>query len=199
MRHVALALLSLSILPSAVIADEPKDPAPAARTARDAYLFVFDDAATKLESLAEAIPADKYDWRPAEGVRSVGEAFQHVAGSVYLLAGMAGAAIPDGAPKSFDDLAALEKKSSKTDVTASLARALAFAREAAVGATPEQLEKAVDFFGSAVDGRTVLLVLNAHLHEHLGQLIAYARSAGVAPPWSRPLPTSEKKSEGAGY
>ena len=24
-----------------------------------------------------------------------------------------------------------------------------------------------------------------HLHEHLGQLIAYARSNGVVPPWSR--------------
>jgi hypothetical protein len=30
----------------------------------------------------------------------------------------------------------------------------------------------------------VLTLLVSHLHEHLGQAIAYARMNGVAPPWS---------------
>jgi hypothetical protein len=30
-----------------------------------------------------------------------------------------------------------------------------------------------------------MLATVTHLHEHLGQLIAYARSNNVEPPWSR--------------
>ena len=39
----------------------------------------------RLARLAEAIPAEKYTWRPAEGVRSVGEVFAHVAVADYLV------------------------------------------------------------------------------------------------------------------
>jgi uncharacterized damage-inducible protein DinB len=31
----------------------------------------------------------------------------------------------------------------------------------------------------------VLELLATHNHEHLGQMIAYARMNGIAPPWSR--------------
>ena len=33
--------------------------------------------------------------------------------------------------------------------------------------------------------RGVWIVTATHLHEHLGQLIAYARSNNVTPPWSK--------------
>ena len=33
---------------------------------------------------------------------------------------------------------------------------------------------------------TVRLAEVAHAHEHLGQLIAYARMNGITPPWSMP-------------
>jgi len=33
--------------------------------------------------------------------------------------------------------------------------------------------------------RAMWIGATTHLHEHLGQLIAYARSNGVVPPWSR--------------
>ncbi len=193
MRRLALALLLPSLaLPVAAAADHHEASAAPARTSKDAYFFIFDDAAQKLTALAEAIPADKYGWRPAEGVRSIGEAFQHAAASTYLLLGMAGVAAPEGAPKGFEEMLALEKKSSKGEVAKSLADALAFARKAADEVSSEQAAAAVDFFGSKVDGRTLFLVVAAHLHEHLGQEIAYARSIGVVPPWSRPAPQEEK-------
>lgn len=37
----------------------------------------------KVVGLAEAIPADKYGWRPAPGVRSVSEALMHIASAHY--------------------------------------------------------------------------------------------------------------------
>jgi len=159
--------------------------ADAASADKAAYLYVMDDAAGKLKSLAEAFPEDTYAWRPAEGVRSVGEAFQHVAGSTYLLASMIGAEVPEGKPASFEAMMELEKHATKADVAASLADALAFARSAADTATPEQLDMEVDFFGNKVSGRTVMMIVESHFHEHLGQLIAYARSNGVVPPWSQ--------------
>lgn len=197
MRRSAVAvLLSLSTLvPAAGFAagDGQGEGAPAAkpRTDRDAYLFVYDDAAKKLKSLAEAIPENKYNWRPAKGVRSIGEAFTHAGASLYLLASFAGATPPEGAPKSFEETMAMEKAATKKSVLELLDKSLAWGREAAMAATPEMLGKPVDFFGNAIDGRTLYLVLAAHLHEHLGQEIAYARAVGVTPPWSQPQPKSE--------
>ena len=39
-------------------------------------------------------------------------------------------------------------------------------------------------YGRTVDRWAVLVQLVAHMNEHLGQSIAYARMNGVVPPWS---------------
>lgn len=161
------------------------------RSDLDAFLFVYDDAAKKLRSLADAVPEEKYGWRPAEGVRSIGEAFTHAGASIYLLASFAGARLPEDAPKGYEATMALEKSATKQSVLSLLDKALAYGRQLAVAAQPEMLDKSVDFFGSSIDGRTVFLVIAAHLHEHLGQEIAYARSIGVTPPWSQKPAQSE--------
>ena len=44
----------------------------------------------KMVSLAKAIPADKYGWRPAAGVRSIGEVVMHVASDNYFIPAAAG-------------------------------------------------------------------------------------------------------------
>src|SRR6202040_1483729 len=51
-------------------------------------------AQEKLVALAEAMPADKYGWRPGEGVRSVGEVFMHVASANFFLPTFWGAKMP---------------------------------------------------------------------------------------------------------
>lgn len=181
-----LSLLAGAVAPGFAAGDHHEgEPVAKVRPDLAAFLFVYDDAAKKLESLAEALPADKYGWRPAEGVRSIGEAFVHAGASIYLIVGLAGAPLPEGAPKGFEATLALEKSADKKSVQKLLDAALTFGREVAVAATPEMLDKPVDFFGNAIDGRTVFLLLAAHLHEHLGQEIAYARSNGVTPPWSQ--------------
>ena len=43
-----------------------------------ALLNSYNSANDKVVSLAEAIPEDKYDWRPAEGIRSVQQCVGHV-------------------------------------------------------------------------------------------------------------------------
>ena len=57
--------------------------------------------------LAEAIPADKYSWRPAEGVRSIGETMLHMTQNVHYLLSMTGVPMPEGIT---NDLEALDHK-----------------------------------------------------------------------------------------
>ena len=51
--------------------------------------------------------------------------------------------------------------------------------------TPDsELDAMTNMFGNQVTKRTVMSVMVSHMHEHLGQSIAYARTNGVVPPWS---------------
>jgi hypothetical protein len=47
------------------------------------------------------------------------------------------------------------------------------------------MDAQVDMFGQKASTRRVWVMTTTHLHEHLGQLIAYARSNNVKPPWSK--------------
>jgi len=147
---------------------------------RGEILAQFNEAADKLVQLAEAIPQDKFTWRPATGVRSVSEVFLHVAGSNdYVLTAVG---IPSTAQGEND----LEHSTTdKAQVVAKLKESIAHVR-AAVQAMPDtDLNKATKLFGMDMSYRGVCLLLQSHVHEHLGQMIAYARSNGVVPPWSR--------------
>lgn len=138
----------------------------------------FDDAANKIVQLAEAIPAEKYAWRPADGVRSVGEVVGHVAGGNYFLMGMTGAQPPAGAPQN------MEQMTAKADLIRALQQSIDHVRSSMRGMTAADLDAPATIFGRQSTKRDACLLAVVHAHEHLGQLIAYARSNGVTPPWS---------------
>jgi uncharacterized damage-inducible protein DinB len=177
-RSMVLSLLAFA-LPAALLAQPA---APAADTGKAEYLAAYDEVATKIKQLAGAIPDAKYGWSPAKEVRTVGQVVGHVAGAQYLFMRTAGMAVPADAPK---DENGIENLKSKAEYVAAIDKALAFARQCAADATPEQLAKKVNFFGSDTTGRGLFLFMYGHMSEHLGQLIAYARSVGVTPPWSK--------------
>lgn len=189
-RMLAVACLVACGFTSLVRAHEPTQPAQAPGGASDAakavglklkseYLAAFDDAASKLKQLAAAMPADKYGWRPAPGVRSVGEVFMHVAWAEYFILKSGGTPSPADWPKDAET-AVVEKDK----VIAWMDRAIGDARRAVEEAGPEQMEKSIDFFGRPMSGRELYLGMLNHMNEHLGQAIAYARMNGVVPPWS---------------
>lgn len=190
-RLAAVAVTLVFAVPFAAIAHDHHEgkaeaPAAAERTVRDDFLSVFNASEAKIQALAGAFSDEQYAWRPAEGVRSVGEAFQHIAAATYLLGGVLGVAAPEGMPTSPAQFEEFEQASSKAEVQASLEKAFAHAHHIIASVTPAQLAQEVDFFGNTINGRTVVLILADHNAEHLGQLIAYARSNGVVPPWSMP-------------
>jgi uncharacterized damage-inducible protein DinB len=134
----------------------------------------------KFTRLAEAIPADKYNWRPAADVRSFAEVFLHVSAANYNLYKMVGTPPPTGV-----DVKNLEKSTTeKAKVVATLKDSFAHAKQAIKAMPDADLEKSMDWFGGKNTERGVLLFIVRHAAEHLGQSIAYARMAGVVPPWT---------------
>jgi uncharacterized damage-inducible protein DinB len=147
------------------------------------------DVEKKLVSLAEATPADKFGWRPADGVRSISEVYVHVAGGNYMLPSTLGTKRPENTGPD------MEKKITERDkVVAGLKASFDHARKAVEAVPDSDLDKSVKFFGTDRTERQMLILLLNHAHEHLGQSIAYARMNGIAPPWSEgPPPAAEKK------
>ena len=133
-----------------------------------------------LRPFAEAIPQDKYSWRPGAGVRSVSEAFMHVAGGNYFLMTFAGVTAPAGMSENMDAI------TDRAQVLDNLKRSFAHARAAIAAASDADLDKPTEMFGQKTTYRNVYLTEVSHAHEHLGQLIAYARMNGITPPWSMP-------------
>jgi uncharacterized damage-inducible protein DinB len=130
--------------------------------------------------LAEAIPAEKYTWRPAPGVRSVAEVLLHASAANYNMYKLVGAKIPEG----IDTTSMEQSTTDKVRVIAMLKESYAHARRAITAMPDADLEKTMDWSGGKITERGVLLFIVPHIAEHLGQLIAYARFIGVVPPWT---------------
>jgi uncharacterized damage-inducible protein DinB len=143
------------------------------------YLPEFNLAARQTLQLAEAIPAEKYSWRPAPGVRTVSEVLMHVAIGNYWLLSRTGAPLSEGQRKIAQDT---EKKvTAKADVIQWLKDSQEAVRAAHARA---ELRKPIQLFNRDATVEGVYLRILVHNHEHMGQMIAYARSTGVKPPWS---------------
>lgn len=170
-------LLTAGLLLSASAQTAPAAPASGGFVAE--FLKQLDDLEKKTVSLAEAIPQEKYSWRPGEGVRSVGEVYAHTTVGNYGFTRNLGVKAPAGM-----DLRNHEKVTDKAKIVAALKQSFADVR-ASVNALPAgDMDKVVKLFGSDTTVRGVLFQLSVHISEHLGQSIAYARSAGVVPPWT---------------
>ena len=137
----------------------------------------------KFTRLAEAIPADKYTWRPAPDVRSFAEVFLHICAANYNLYKLVGTPPPAGI-----DMKGLEKSTTdKTKVMATLKDSFAHARKAITAMPDADLDKSMDWFGGKNTERGILLFIVRHAAEHLGQSIAYARFVGIVPPWTEDM------------
>ena len=134
----------------------------------------------KFIRLAEAIPADKYGWRPTEGVRSVGEVLLHVAAANYNLPKLIGTPPPAGfSAQGYD-----KSITDKVKIIAALKDSFDHIRQAVINMPDANLENQLDWFGGKNTERGILLFMTRHTAEHLGQSIAYARSVGIVPPWT---------------
>jgi hypothetical protein len=138
----------------------------------------------KFVGLAEAFPQDKYDWRPMEGVRSVAE--------VLMLAAMEGYSfIPNsfgGKPAdlgSKEEMGKLRTLNTKAQVIEHVNKGFAHAKAQLESIDNATLTAKRALFGQQRSAAGIALMVGGDLHEHLGQLIAYARMNKIVPPWSK--------------
>lgn len=147
----------------------------------------IDATGKKFVDLAKAMPEATYAWRPMPGTRSVREVMLHVASENYFLPSITGAAIPaaSGLTSDYKTVEAYEKKELPRDsVVAQLEASFASIKQA-IAADTAALGAEVDFFGTKMSRQAAWMSMVMHMHEHLGQAIAYARSNKVVPPWSK--------------
>jgi uncharacterized damage-inducible protein DinB len=142
------------------------------------WLPEFTLASRQLLQLAEATPAEKYSWRPAPEVRSIGEVYVHLAIGNFWLLQQAGVNSPELATAPKDPEKTITQKA---DVLQWLRKSIDAVKNAYQSA---DRQKEVVFFGQKATVEGVFLRILVHNHEHMGQSIAYARMTGIAPPWS---------------
>jgi uncharacterized damage-inducible protein DinB len=148
----------------------------------------IEEAEKKLLDLARAIPEEKYSLRPAPGVRSIGEVVIHVAADNYLIPAALGTPADASTGikgNDYNTVLAYEKRTmNKAAAIAELEKSFAFLKKSLSDTPSARLGESVTVFGSSMTPQKVWILATTHLHEHLGQLIAYARSNSVKPPWS---------------
>lgn len=136
----------------------------------------------KIMQLADAVPADMYSWAPEEGVRSFRDVCAHVISTNYFFAMKIGATIPEGV-----DMMTVESDlKTKEDIAAGLKQSYEVILGAIEAEKTKDLKNKVEFpFPGEYTEMTAILIAMSHSDEHLGQLIAYSRSNGITPPWSK--------------
>lgn len=157
-------------------------------------LMSLGDAEHKLSELADAIPASKYTWSPGKGVRSVADVFMHVAAENYGVPAMLGVAAPEGFK-----LDQYEKSlSKKEDIQKAMKESFASMKAAITNLPEADMDKEAEIFGMKMSQRAIYMMMVTHCHEHLGQMIAYARMNGIVPPWTAREQMAEKAKAAGG-
>jgi uncharacterized damage-inducible protein DinB len=163
---------------------------------RGEYLWEFEIAEQHLLALAEAFPAERYGWRPAESARSVSEVLMHLAAGSHMFLVILGV---EAAPELYGNLEgeglartmamfvkneSLEKSlTDKVAVLAWLRGSLSAVRTAFAEASDTELDRPEVFAGERSTVRRFYMRGLCHMHEHMGQLISYARAMGMPAPW----------------
>ncbi len=130
----------------------------------------------KFTGLARVM-SGKYDWKPGQGVRSVGDVFNLIVKENGLLAGvLSGTPNTEAKPAPITDPEKMQEALKTSYLTL---------QKAITGLSDSDLQTPVKLFGHDLTKQGAVMLLLGDQHEHLGQSIAYARSNGVVPPWSK--------------
>jgi len=147
----------------------------------------------KFVELANAIPQDKFNWRPTSDSRSFAEVFLHVAGERYGILRLMGAQTPG----EFDAKTLEKSTTDKARIIDELNKSWDFTQKTIASMSNADFAKLLPKLGPEANAGDVVYILVADAHEHLGQSVAYARENGIVPPWTlaSQKKAAEKKAE----
>jgi hypothetical protein len=153
----------------------------------DAHLRLVNLVEQDFLGLANAVPAEHYDFRPAigafEGARTFGEQVKHAATMIYMTAAIVlGEKSPYG-PGTRDN--GPDAVQGKEQIVEYLASSLEYAKRAMASLTEHNhLDRLTTYFGTQLRAEVAAGVLY-HSYDHYGQMVVYARLIGIVPPASR--------------
>jgi uncharacterized damage-inducible protein DinB len=169
---IQYAMCALAIALMATLAPAQAQPA----GIQAAYAKDLGTLSDKFTGLARVM-SGKYDWKPGQGVRSVADVFNLIVKENGLLAGvLSGTPNTAAPPTPITDPQKLQE---------ALKASYANLQKAIAGLSDIDLQTPVKLFGHDLTKQGAVMLLLGDQHEHLGQSIAYARSNGVVPPWSK--------------
>jgi len=178
-RMMCVFTLATALGAGTALAQQPAAAPAAMPTPVQAMARDFANLSDKFTGLARVM-AGKYDWRPGQGVRSAGEVFNLIVTENKMLAGLlagpGGPASGMGGAAAISDAAAMQE---------ALKTSYAAIGQALSTMSPAELATPVTLFGRNTTKEGAVFILMVDQHEHLGQSIAYARTNGVVPPWSK--------------
>ena len=180
LASVALVMLSSSACNQGGTTPDATQDAAAADLA--SFMADLEAMEEKFIGLAEAFPEDTYTWRPMDGVRSVSEVLMLIAREGY---GFAPTAFGGTAAMSREEMGELNAITDKAEVIEHLTNGFAYAKMELEAIDPATLVGTREVFGQERTTPDLVLFVAGDMHEHLGQLIAYARTNQIVPPWSQ--------------
>jgi hypothetical protein len=172
----------------------PSAPLPAQTAVGDSAEFAawrqvqtedIDGLRKKFMALAKAVPAERLTWRPMDGTRSFREVFAHVAAEGNTETAMFGRPLPAGSLADFDAEEARLKKLPNDQLIAAMDRAMQSLSATLGGLSRARINTPITYYGQSTLPRVATTYTLNDLHEHLGQLVAYARMNTIVPPWTR--------------
>jgi len=201
---IAVILLALGVMESAAQSKELTAAELSRReTPGSALISTLDIEEYEVRSAAEAMPPDKYGFRPAEGmfkgehptigpaeVRTFGDLVKHIA-----CANLAFAAEMDGQkPPERCDMGGPSPAKSKADLTAYLRDSFVALKKSIGAIDAKNMLDPIEgpYAGPSTRLRLAVWCL-VHTADHYGQMTVYLRLNGMVPPASRPNPPELSK------
>ena len=175
MKTIRIGSVACALAIIASVGVTPSQAQPAAPSTQTALAKEAGTLSDKFTGLARVM-AGKYDWKPGPGVRSAGDVFNLIVAENGVLARTLTGAAAGGRPAPITDPEKLQE---------ALKTSYANLQQTITGLSDADLKAPVKLFGRDMTKEDAVRYLFGDQHEHLGQSIAYARSNGVVPPWSK--------------
>ncbi|WP_298424258.1 DinB family protein [uncultured Kordia sp.] len=139
-----------------------------------AFLEKWENSKNYLIEMAEAMPEDKYDFKPTDRQKSFKEQLLHIKGNMDWLS----------TTYFSEDKKDVSKKTYTTKAEIILALKEAFNNTANIikNTSADELKKVVEFFAGPKTKLQILNLLQDHVTHHRGQIIVYLNLNEVKPP-----------------
>jgi len=158
---VLIPILLLAANPAAV----PPDPA-------GEYFKPFAALSKLSVAVAQAMPPEKYSFRPHPDSMNFGELMSHIATTNYQFC----AGLKDSAPPAFPSV------KDKSGIVKFLSDSFEYCSALISSLSTEQMDQTHDSPDGRLAGRELLLAMYVHVAHHRGQAEIYLRDNGVKPP-----------------